>query len=314
MTAADSPRAEDAQLEISCTSCGAALLVGEHMRTARCPYCASPSIVERPPSADRPAPSFVVGFVVGRDRAAAAVRKWVKSRSFFARSDFKNAAVDLVRGVYLPAYLYGAVAHTSYSASIGENYTVTETYTTTDAKGRTVTRTRTRTVTEWRRLAGEHSCYVLDVVVTASRGVSNRELEAVEPFDLRALRRYTPAVLSGWLAEDPSLSREECFRHAHDESVDKVGRLLDGFMPGDSHRDLDYTTGLHDEVIDLVLLPVWSFAARFDEGKPPVRLLVNGQTGKVAGKVPISSIKVIVTVLVVLAFVAGLAALVFAAM
>lgn len=67
-------------------------------------------------------------------------------------------------------------------------------------------------------------------------------------------------------------------------------------MPGDSHRDLKWETTLTDEVVDLVLLPVFVFAARYAEGKPPVRLLVNGQTGEVYGKVPLSAPKVALAV------------------
>ena len=162
------------------------------MRTTQCPYCASTAVVERPPSRDRPDPTFALGFVVDHERAARAVERWIRSRGLFARSDFKKAAIEFTRGVYLPAYLYGAIAHTEYSAQIGENYTTTETYTTTDSKGRMVVRTRTVTKTEWRSLEGSHSCYMLDVIVSASKAVANKDLEAIEPFDLRALERLLP--------------------------------------------------------------------------------------------------------------------------
>ena len=295
------------QLEISCQSCGATLVLEARMRTANCPYCASPSVIEKPPTANRPDPTFVVGFVIDQQRASTLVQQWISGSHMFARSDFKKAAAELTHGIYLPTYLYGAVANSSYSARIGENYTETETYTTTDSNGKTVTRTRTVTKTEWRSLTGEHTCYVVDVIVTASRGVANGALEAIEPFDLRALRRYSSALISGWLAEDPSHAKEDCFRMAHDETIEKVGRSLTRFMPGDSHRDLRYQTRLSQEVIDLVLLPIWSFAVRYDESKPPLQILVNGQTGRVGGKVPVSAIKVTFAVLFVLAIIGAIA-------
>lgn len=290
-------------LEVSCGGCGAILQVGAHHRTTQCPFCASPSVVERPHTAG-PDPKFVVGFVGDQNHATDVVQQWIRSRSFFARSDFKKAAAELTRGVYLPAYLYGAVAESDYWADIGENYTVTETYTTTDSKGNTVTRTRTKTVTEWRPLAGRHCCYMIDIIVTASRGISNDALEAIEPFDMRALSRYSPAMISGWLAEDPSRSEQDCFRLAHDESVEKIGVILTDFMPGNSHRNLEYQTKFSDEIVDFVLLPVWSFAVKYHPDKPPVRILVNGQTGKVGGAVPLSAIKISIAVLLGLALVA----------
>mgnify|MGYP001828596213 CR=1 FL=1 len=298
-------------LEISCQSCGSTLLVESNMRTAICPYCASPSIVERPPSKNLPKPAFIIGFTVDHDRAIKIVTNWVRKSHLFVRSDFKRAAPELTRGVYLPAYLYGAVADSHYSASIGEKYTEVETYTTTDSKGRTVTRTRTVTKTEWRNLSGQHSCYVVDVVVTASQGVSNAALEAIEPFDMRALRRFAPAFIAGWLAEEPSRSQQECFQLAHDETVAKVGAMLKNFMPGDSHRNLQHQTSVSQEVIDLVLFPIWSFAVRYSDDKPPVKILVNGQTGRVAGNVPISVAKISVAVIIAM-LVIGVIILLFA--
>jgi len=279
-------------VDISCDTCGATLTVEAHLRTAVCPYCDSPSVIERPTAPGRPDPAYVVGFVLEQKRATNAVRRWISRRGPFARSGFKQATIKKVHGVYLPTYLYNAVARSSYEAEIGEDYTVTETYTTTDANGKTVTRTRTRTVTEYRRLTGQHDCYMLDVLVTASAGVRNDELEHIEPFDLLTLRRYSAALLSGWMAEEPSLTQNECMSHAHDESMERIGRQLAQFMPGDSHRGLRYETSLSDQVIDLVLLPIWVFAARYAEDRPPVRIVVNGQTGEAYGEVPLSWIKI----------------------
>ena len=300
------------KVEISCQSCGSKLVLEENLYSAVCPFCASPSVVQRPPSKDLPVPTFAIGFVVDHKRATELVKKWVAGAHVFARSDFKNTAPKLTRGVYLPAYLYGAIANSRYSASIGENYTETETYTTTDSNGKPVVRTRTVVKTEWRSLSGFHSCYVLDVIVTASKGVSNEALEAIEPFDLRALLRYEPSIISGWLAEEPSRTQQECFQLAHGETLEKVGRMLNHFMPGDSHSNLQFDTQLTREVIDLVMFPVWSFAIRYDESKPPVQILVNGQTGRVGGKVPVSATKVSFAVGLVLLLIIGVILLVVA--
>jgi hypothetical protein len=238
------------------------------------------------------------------ERAKTIARDWVRGR-WFAPSGFRDAEINDTRGVYLPSYLYTASAHTTYNASIGENYTETETYTTTNSEGKTVTRTRTVTKTEWRQLSGSHSEYVSDIFVTASRGIPNAELEAIEPFDLRALHRYTPKVVSGWTAEEPSVLPEECMQTAQQEALAEIGKRLDSFMPGDSHRDLQYQTVLREQNAELTLVPVWVLAVRYAEDKPIVRLLVNGQTGQLFGKRPISWVKVVAFVLVILAIVVG---------
>jgi hypothetical protein len=284
-----------------CGMCGAVLKVQVHERTTICPYCDAPAVVERPGAAVA-LPSFALGFVVAQEQAHAFAHKWIKSR-WFARSDFLRAPIDKTRGVYLPAYLYGAVARSRYSADIGENYTETETYVTRDPQGKMVTRTRTVVKTEWRSLHGEHACYVRDVVVTASRSLPNDALERIEPFDLRALKRYDPAVVSGWNAEEPSLEPQACGELARAEAMAKVGAALAAFMPGDSYRNLQHWTQPEAECLELLLLPIWVLAVRYHPEKPPARVLVNGQTGKVGGDVPRSAVKITLAVLACIALV-----------
>jgi hypothetical protein len=131
-----------------------------------------------------------------------------------------------------------------------------------------------------------------DLVVTASEGIPNTELEAVEPFDLSDIRRFSPAMISGWSSEEPSLSRDDSLELARRESREEVRRRLAAFMPGDSHHRLEAVTELTDEAMDLVLLPVWVCAVRWRRDRAPIRLLVNGQTGRVAGKIPVSWAKI----------------------
>lgn len=231
-------------------------------------------------------------FAAGTDLPRKALAAWTSSQSIFADSALKHAKVEDLQGIYVPAYLYSAVARSQYHALIGEDYTETETYT--DSEGNTQTRTVTRT--EYRPLAGVHVGYVTDVVVTASRALHNAELEAIEPFDLRQLHRYAPALISGWIAEEASRSPAECLALAREEATVLEGRRLTAFMPGDSHRELQYQTTVQWETLDPVLVPVWVLAVRYRLDKPVLRVLVNGQTGRAAGNAPLSPWKIGVAV------------------
>ncbi|MCC9603333.1 hypothetical protein LOC67_22515 [Stieleria sp. JC731] len=293
----------DQQVEISCKSCGSQLLLASNQLSAVCPYCGSPSVISRPPRQDVPSPTFVIGFQVERERAAELTRQWIRRGKMFAPAAFKKAIPDLIQGIYMPAYLYGATALSDYVAEIGENYQETETYTTTDGNGKTVTRTRTVTKTEYRSLSGDHATYIMDVIVSASSGVSNDRFQSIEPYDLRSIRRFQPSMIAGWIAEEPSRTQSECYNLAREESYQLIQRQLTNFMPGDSHKGLRFESSFTREFIDLALLPVWCFAVRYDESKPPVQILVNGQTGRVAGNAPTSVAKVlsvIFTVIIIL--------------
>lgn len=287
----------------ACQQCGAGLAF-EGVRTARCPYCDSPNFVERPPAQGQPEPQFVVTFVGDGEVARRALDRWLGSRTIFADSRLKRARVEDLKGIYVPSYLYSAVASTDYTAQIGENYTEVQTYTTT-VNGKTVTRTRVVTRTEYRPLAGRHVTYVTDVVVSASAGLPNVVLANIEPFDFKQMRRFSPALVSGWIAEEYSRPATECETASRSEAVELIGDKLRRFMPGDSHSDLAWRTSVSWESLDPVLLPVWAFAVRYREDKPPVRVVINGQTGKITGKVPLSWIKITLAVVVVLAAIAA---------
>ena len=287
------------QHEIACEACGAKILFEPLHRTVRCPYCDSPSVIDRPATPDRPDPVFAIGFAVDRHEATRRMRRFIAGRKL-APPGLRDRAADRVTGVYLPTYLYSAVASSTYSARIGEDYYVTEV--SRDSKGRTSVKRKRKT--EYYELSGPHHSYVGDVVVTASRGIPNEEVEAVEPFDLGGLRRFSPSMVSGWISEEPSMTREECLELSRRESKSKIRRALGRFMPGDSSSGLEDHTALAKESIDLVLLPVWVFAMRYREDRPPIRLLVNGQTGRAWGKVPTSWKKVAIIAGVILGLIA----------
>jgi hypothetical protein len=288
----------------SCGQCGATLAFSG-VRTETCPYCASPNFIERPPAANRPEPMFVVTFTGDSAAAKQRLDAWLGNRSIFVDGKLRHATIDDIRGVYCPAYLYSTVARTEYTAQIGEQYTETETYTTTDADGKTKTEERRVTRTEYRPLAGNHVGYVTDVVVSASAGLSNPELARVEPFDMRQLRRFSPALISGWITEEFSRDADDCKRMSRSEAVDEVGLRLRTFMPGDSYSDLAWRTTVEWESLDPILVPVWVLALRYREDKPLLRVVINGQTGKVFGDAPIAWWKVAIAL--------GLAAAIIAA-
>lgn len=303
MTTAAGPRTHAPTF--SCGQCGASLAFSG-VRTETCPYCTSPNFVERPPAANQPDPAYVVAFAGDAAAAKARLDRWASSRSWFADGRIRHARAEDLRGVYLPAYLYSAVARTEYSAQIGEHYTETEEYETTDAQGNKEKKTRTVTRTEYRPLSGNHVGYVTDVVVSASVGLSNAELTRIEPYDMRQLRRFAPALISGWITEEFSRTADHCMRQSRSDAVDEVGLRLRRFMPGDSYSDLAWRTAVDWESLDPILVPVWVLAVRYRDDKPLLRVVINGQTGKVHGKAPIAWWKVVLASVLGAAIVAAI--------
>ena len=302
---------DDYVQSFACTECGAKLEASGVVRTSECPFCGCSQIIERVPSADRPRPQLIVPLSVSDENAKLLMKGWL-GRVRLLRRSLRGAVSTSTRCVYLPAYLYSASAHCEFNASIGEDYITVETYTTRDSKGNVRTHTRPVTRTEWRDLHGVYEHYLRDILVTASSSLDNLELDNVEPYDLRALVKYDPVVISGWLAEEASIERDTSLSFAHEEGENLARRTVFNFLPGDSHQLISLGVSVRDENLNLVLLPLWIFNFRYNSKKPPVRAVLNGQTGRVFGVVPYSPVKIgmwvllsIVGALVAVAFYQG---------
>jgi hypothetical protein len=152
--------------------------------------------------------------------------------------------------------------------------------------GKRQTRTRRVKKHEWIPLRGEFDAYATDIVVSATRAIDNHELQRVEPFDLRELRRYAPGLVAGWIVEEATRDPGEALALAREELSAGVQARLGRFMPGEQHRNLESTTEVENESSSLTLFPIWVLALRYAEDQPPLRVLINGQTGKVGAEVP----------------------------
>jgi hypothetical protein len=274
---------------LSCQQCSGALQVGLLDKTTNCPWCGSGNIVRRPPRPGRPAPSFVIGFSRQSEEARAAVKAWAKRVSFWAPRSFRKPDIELLKPVYVPAYLVSGVARGEWKAQCGYEYTTTKV-----GKKGGLERT---TATEWHSVGAPYSLRVHDLLLSASQRLSNDELQHLEPYDLGRLARYSDAAIAGWPAEEPARDTDSIDDALMKEVQAALAPRLRGLVPGEKVSDFSFTTQLSDPAFATVLVPVWTMLVRWSETKPRVRVLVNGQTGKVFGKPPTSWLKVTLAVL-----------------
>jgi predicted RNA-binding Zn-ribbon protein involved in translation (DUF1610 family) len=268
-----------------CSGCGSTLQLERQQRAMVCPFCGSAAIVEKPPRPGVVRPAYTIPFALTREQAQQHVQRWQKRRRLFAPTAIRHASVDSVRAAYTPAYLYGAVAQASYDATIGIIYGYS---TVKDARGRK----RKVPKYEWTDLAGRYTGYLRDVLVSASHSVHNDELQGVEPFDLGRMVRFSDTVIAGWVVEEPALTVQQALPAARAEAGQELKSKLNGFLPGDSRRIKQVQARFGQETFDGVLVPLWLMTLKWHPQKPPLRTLINGQTGAVHGKVPLSAVKI----------------------
>jgi DNA-directed RNA polymerase subunit RPC12/RpoP len=271
---------------IHCDSCGADFATTQEQRSYTCPFCDSNFVVDKPSHDDnRHQPEFVIGFAINKVKAQEIFEKWIKSNGWFRPGDLRHKAMsDKQRGVYLPFWHFTMAAESQWSANIGEHWYRTETYTTRDSNGKTQVHTRQVQETEWWPLSGRFHKYYYGFLVSASKGLTQQEAMAIQPFDLNALVRYRPHYLAGWLSEEYSIEPVDAISIAETEFRNRQVRSIQSFLPGDTSSDLRVSTELTSSGSDLILLPVHILTYRYHDKL--YRLLINGQTGKIVGDKP----------------------------
>jgi hypothetical protein len=298
--ATDSAEA-DAGTVFTCDNCGASVRCDPDSRTATCPFCDSPYVVDRPPErTGRQSPEFVLGFEVDRTRAESIYRGWIGGRALFRPGDLGRAALaDGLRGIYLPFWSFSVRANSRWRANIGEYWYRRETYTTRDSNGRTVTHTRQVREVEWGPLDGEHQDYYSLYLVSAAKGLPQEDFDQILPYRLDALRRYASRYLAGWLSEEYSVARAEALAHSQAETRRREQEAVAAHLPGDTYADLNVETDFSEADSDLILLPVYLRSYRY--GGRLYRVIINGQTGKIVGQEPLSTPRVATAIALILA-------------
>lgn len=275
---------------VQCQQCGAQLSLRRFDKAVACPYCQSTNVVRRPPRPGIPTPAFVLGFARPEAEVRALVARWGRAAPWYAPRGFKHLELELLKPVYLPAYLVTGDADCRWSARAGYTYS--------ERQGK-----RTVTKTEWHDVGGHALLRLLPVLISASHQVKNDELQGLEPYDYGRLARYTEAAIAGWPAEEAARTPEGVTPEVQDEVGAQLLRRIGALAPGERKQSPRLHWTLKDSHVDLLLVPAWTMLVRFSPTRPRVRVLVNGQTGQVHGKVPASAVKV------TLAIAAGLLAL-----
>jgi hypothetical protein len=272
-----------------CTGCGATVAFEGPALSTACSYCDSPMIDEDRATA---AIDAIVPFQIPERGAIDRLRIHLERRRF-APTELRRLRVHGrgLRGVLVPFWVYEGVVRSEYRAKIGVDWYRRERYEDRDGN----TQNREVRETEWFPLSGTAATQIEDHVVSASIGLPAHEANPLEPFDLGRAVRFDPRLLSGFEAELASLSSDDAERIAVADLREAEGaRLQRELLPGDRNRLEWIASEVEIRSRKLVLLPVW--IASYRQGDVVLRLLVNGQTGEVIGRVPVSKRKLAVAV------------------
>lgn len=278
--------------ELHCNACGADLALEPGALSATCPFCASNQVVVRAAAQDRLRPGFLVPFKVNPDETKTRARAWLGQGWFHPDALAGSAFIEHFAGIYLPYWTFDADIIADWRAEVG--YEHQERYY--DAGDKTW---KTRTVIKWRWENGRVHVAVDDLPVPGTTRVSAVLLERVQPFDLSALAAYTPDFLAGWQAQSYDVPLPQAWETGKNAMRERARRACREDIHSAHVRNFSMTADFAEEAWRYILLPVYAAAYRF-EGKV-YQVLVNGQTGEVAGQKPVAWWKIWLAIAAMLA-------------
>ena len=257
-----------------------------------CPFCGSNQVME---AADKKtmAPGGVVPFQITDKRASELFQSWIKKKWFCPKLAKESAKAKHFKGVYLPYWTFDAKTTSEYRAEYG--------------KDRRVRRgDKTETVTDWYSTSGSYQEAFDDELVCATTNQNQSMLMGLEPYNTEANKSYKPEYVAGFAAERYAIGVKEAWEMAKESLKNKlkssISKSIRSKHNADRVRNLRVTTKYSGITYKYLLLPVWISSYKYQD--KVYQFMVNGQTGKVSGKTPISAVKVIITVIAAIAIIA----------
>jgi predicted RNA-binding Zn-ribbon protein involved in translation (DUF1610 family) len=288
---------------VSCKSCGATINVEPNVVSTKCPFCGSNQVIEQKVDPNMIQPESVVPFAIDDGKANTLFRTWL-GKGFFSPRDLKQlGGGQQLRGVYLPFWTFDAHAESDWWAESGTYYYETE-WVTVTRDGKTVREQRQVQKTRWWPSSGHHADNYDDVLVYATKSINVKILQKVYPYDTKALVNYKAEFLSGWAAESYQIPLADGWKVGQGTINSEEHSKSDRQVPGDTHRNLRVNTSLSQLTYKHVLLPVWVASYRYNN--KTFQFMINGQNGKVQGEKPISWVKVLIVVVIVLAIIGAI--------
>lgn len=255
-----------------CNSCGGEILGDATTAATACPFCDNPVIMTGQLSGDLK-PDYVIPFRIDKKAAMEALKKHYSGKPLLPKVFKDENHLEEIKGIYVPVWLFDAdaQAHIRYKATrvrswTSGDYRCTETSYYSVVRGGSIGFSR--------------------VPVDGSSKMEDALMESIEPYDFSQAVDFGTAYLSGFFADKYDVSSQESVERANQ-------RIRQSTENAFASTVLGYATvvpvtsqiQLQNGTAKYALYPVWLLNTRWKDKK--YTFAVNGQTGAIAGDLPL---------------------------
>ena len=262
----------------SCTNCGADVITARSTVATTCAFCGR-AISLSDKLVGNFKPERIIPFLQDEEKAIQIYKNYCKKAVLSPKQFKKNNEIKKVKGLYVPFWLHSfdeeadvlIGAENVFSHKRGDDKVI------------------------------EHHRYQIPMHVSGkftsipTDGLSNLDnnlMSAIEPFDYSKLTDFNPAYMAGFYAEeydeDAETTRNAALSRA-DEAMKNNATQNAGLYEVKVCES--FTSSYSNETSAYAMLPVWMFNVEYKNKN--YQFAVNGETGKIAGKLPTSVGKLI---------------------
>ena len=257
----------------SCDSCGGEIIVDETTSSTKCPYCGNNLVVSKQLSGDL-RPNYVIPFKNDKDAVQQDLKKFFKRKPLLPGSFSKENVIEEVKSLYVPFWIFDA----DVEGKVRFKGETTRTWSDSNYNYR---ETKYYSIIRGGGIAFDH------VPVDGSSKMEDKLMESIEPYDFSQAEEFNIAYLAGIAADRYDVDKDVTFNRATQRFRDGTIQAFRNDIHGYSNVTVqDSNIQLSNTNASYALYPVWILNTKWKEKN--YRFAVNGQTGKVAGDLPVS--------------------------
>lgn len=257
-----------------CKSCGGNIIVDDSVAATKCPYCDNPALLSEKLSGMLK-PDVIIPFAIRRDEMKTRLKDFLRWKFLVPKVFRNNHRIEQSSGIYVPFWLFDVDVHADavFSAQHVSHYSSGD-YNVKETK--------------------HYKCYrsgdfdFENLPADASESMKDEYMDSIEPFDMSKMVEFDGMYMAGFMADKYTVTSDECAVRINKRVKWTCESELSKTVKGYSSTRL-FSSNISNRGkanVKYAMMPVWVMATRYKD--KVYEFVMNGQTGKVVGSVPIS--------------------------
>ena len=278
--------------ELVCSSCASHITLSSEMLSHTCPFCGSNAVVQTRAPQDVLRPRFLVPFVTTTENCRQITAEFLQ-KSWMLPNNLQNLARSTeYTPIYIPFLTFDARTQATWRAEVYNTDASRRRHSAPNWKWERpfLLKLGDREGSQWDWESGAVSLVTDDMLVSGSSQISLTLLKQLRGYRLGELVPYEPTFLAGLSAQAYDVDLETAWASARRSMRAKTKDACQEQASARNMRNFSMNLDFSDESWRYILLPI--YLANYRYGNKVFQVLINGQTGTIAGQRPVDWRKV----------------------